>query len=454
MVQSRIPLTALLPRDTERGLSPAWPLAIIALVLYGSLIPFHFNGSSFGMSGIDWRSTTLDDVATNLLLYVPIGFALAGTTRNLHSRHLTRFVFAVMGGVLVSIVAEAIQTGIAVRVASWTDVVLNVIGTIVGALVAPRGLMLVRALGTTIRIRLQDRTFATLAQGLTVGLFFYGLAPFDFITNTQQLRGVFRQAAWSFSSTHNVTVATQDLSGLLAQLPGTLWFAALGYLFTLAARQRGDRAMHALGSAMKHGFILAGLLEVMQLFTLSHQFEPVAMALHWLAVAVGAWGGTLIVDDISTDDWKRFPALAAPRSLLTLLALFQVLFLFGSAVMPEICSLQAADWSRLRWIPFEGLWHLSISSAAIEALTAAITFGVLALTIAMILRHSNGAAHRILTSTLVLSLAIVAEVLQAYTVSRTPDLTGPFLALGTLIMLFGMMRKLQPKPRTASQTPR
>ncbi len=454
MVQSRVPLTALFTVDTPRGLSPAWPIALIALVLYGSLIPFQFNGSALGMSGISWRSATLEDVVTNLLLYIPIGFALAGTTRNLHSRRFARFVFAVMGGLFVSIVAEGIQTGIAVRVASWTDVVLNTMGTVVGALVAPRGLMLARAFGTTICKRLQDRTFATLAQGLTVGLFFYGLAPFDFITNTQQLHGAFRQAAWSFSSTHNVAVDTQDLSGLLAQLPGTLWFAALGYLFALAARQRGCSAMHALGSAMKHGFILAGLLEVMQLFTLSHQFEPVAMALHWVAVAVGAWGGTFIVDDFSTDDWKRFPALAAPRSLLTLLALIQVLFLFGSAVLPEIRSLQAADWSRVCWIPFEGLWHLSMTTAAIEALTAAITFGALALTLILILRQSNGAACWILTSAFILSLAIVAEVLQTCTVSRTPDVTGPFLALGTLIFLFGVMRKLQPEPLTASLSPR
>ena len=122
------------------GLSAAWPALLIAAVLYGSLIPFTIDvtalnlSNGFGLLGIGVHGATREDFLTNVLIYVPVGLSLMLCRRGGSGRwRAARIPAAVMIGTAVSILAETLQTGISARVASWTDVALNAIGTLLGA---------------------------------------------------------------------------------------------------------------------------------------------------------------------------------------------------------------------------------------------------------------------------------------------------------------------------------
>ncbi|MFQ5496166.1 MAG: hypothetical protein ACE5EX_12390, partial [Phycisphaerae bacterium] len=68
--------------SVEAGISILWPLGMLAAVLYGSWIPFEFNwlalnaDDGFGLFQLGFRGTTVEDVVTNLLVYVPVGLTL------------------------------------------------------------------------------------------------------------------------------------------------------------------------------------------------------------------------------------------------------------------------------------------------------------------------------------------------------------------------------------------
>ena len=75
------PIRETLDLPTARRLSWGWLVGPIALVLYGSLIPFNFDltafhrSTSFGLSGLRLLATTTEDFLTNVLIYIPIGMA-------------------------------------------------------------------------------------------------------------------------------------------------------------------------------------------------------------------------------------------------------------------------------------------------------------------------------------------------------------------------------------------
>ena len=68
---------------SARGLSWVWPLGVVAAVIYGSILPFDFDWASFNLSqGLAplWERTAvhfLEDIVTNLLVYVPVGAVVA-----------------------------------------------------------------------------------------------------------------------------------------------------------------------------------------------------------------------------------------------------------------------------------------------------------------------------------------------------------------------------------------
>ena len=121
----------------------AWPLALTytALIVFASLFPFE-----------GWRAQGIDplvfllaplpppywtgfDVATNVVGYAPLGFLLVlGVLRSGWGRGAV--VWATLVGGLLSLSMEFLQIYLPRRVPSNLDLVLNVVGTLAGALSA------------------------------------------------------------------------------------------------------------------------------------------------------------------------------------------------------------------------------------------------------------------------------------------------------------------------------
>ena len=157
----------------------AWPLAgaYVLLIVYASLYPFsgwrdqEIPFWEFLYAG--WpKYWTGFDLAANVVGYIPLGFLLAlsfmrrGQVRYFATHpNVGGIAVAVATGTALSFCMEAIQNYLPSRVASNVDFGLNVLGTMLGAIVAT-GLELAGAIDHWSRLR--ERWFIPEARGALV----------------------------------------------------------------------------------------------------------------------------------------------------------------------------------------------------------------------------------------------------------------------------------------------
>jgi len=416
-------------------ISLAWPVGVILAVLYASLIPFDLSGSAFqlenglGVASLLLTKPTSEDLWTNLAVYLPVGFALVLCGRRRRALGFGPLPLAVLVGLAVSMIAEVAQTGIVSRVGSWTDVGLNGVGTMIGACLGLIFSGFTRPLDERLRSRFAEQPFATAASALTMALFLYHLAPFDFVTDVGGLHGSFGRARWTLLSTRPLSVDDPPFALLVGQLGAALWFAVLGYLLALAQRESGRHPTVSLASAIKHGVVLVCVIEFMQLFTKSHTFDLASIMLRTLGVGFGAWCAVFVVDALTGTQWRRRGTPAAPTPLFVLAGVVQLVLLLASASDAHGWTFASIDPSRVQWLPFEGLWRQPMHLAACEILAATVTYGALAATMLVLLTRNRVAHAPLLAVLCVMVFAVSHEVLQLATLSRTADLTGPVLAV-------------------------
>jgi len=423
--------TVAIPAKGSRGFSWTWTAIISLLVLYGSLIPFQFDfgayraTNGFGVLELAWYSAPLEDLVINVLIYLPLGLCFA--TGGWHSslRRCLRLPAALAVGGLVSVLAETLQTGIIGRLASWTDVLLNMSGTGIGAVLAIALRPSAHKVVSRLRTVFAARPCSVIAGGLTIGLFLYHLAPFDFVTGTAELHDAFRRARLYPTA---VGVETSQ-KVVLARLGTGLWFAALGYFAALARRERGWLRRYAFLGAARQGFTLVVILEGLQLLHKSHTADLNAAIFHGLAVGLGAWIAVYVVDRRTRSTWRQRRRLAVPSLLLSVLLVLQVIYLVGGSIRPAGWSMATIGWSGIRWIPFEAMWRSPMALAALDAAGTMLTYGIFGIALAIACRRA-GLRHvwKNVTGILLL-VAIVGESVKAASILGTADVTRPLLTL-------------------------
>jgi VanZ family protein len=115
----------------------AWIAAGIAvLILYGSFYPFFFypNDDPRGPLGVllqsGFRPDSLDDVVSNILLYLPLGFFAAYAVQR---RTLAAIAGAAAAGFALSLLVELVQFYDLGRFQELTDICSNTAGALLGA---------------------------------------------------------------------------------------------------------------------------------------------------------------------------------------------------------------------------------------------------------------------------------------------------------------------------------
>ncbi len=438
------------------SLSRVWPLCAIAVVLYGSLIPFTFDWEAFGtlpglgVLALRFRGASIEDIITNIVVYVPIGLTLVLAGNRGRSGGLSRWWAAVLIGSVVSLLAETLQFGIAIRVSSLTDVLLNVAGAAFGASVgvASRGII-----GSTLE-RLQRNVMvepsATLAKLLTVGLLLFSLAPFDFVSSTSGLHGALVRVRLNPIGTHDVAFGQPPFGFLAGESAMAVWFAVLGYLFAVARRMNRNHPGAVWVSAVRHGFLLAVLIELLQLFTHSHSLDVAPILLRSLAAMFGAWIALLALPTLHRTSTTRNNRLRIPTAVLLVLGSLQVAALVLSTLDTNSLSMDAFSLSAIAWLPFESMWHRPMTSAAAQMIETLATFGTLAVTCAIVLRRLRVAHVWGMTCLMVTFVAFIAEALQCCTPTQSADTTGPVLALFAVAGAAQVYSLLLPVPATAT----
>ncbi|UCE61140.1 MAG: VanZ family protein [Phycisphaerales bacterium] len=425
---------------TARGVSWYWFLAVAAAVLYGSLIPFDLDlggvvrSLNGGLPQFGLHIPDANDLLTNLLVYIPLGAAFVICGRHSLRVRLARVPFAILLGVGVSVIAETMQVGIASRISSLTDVILNGAGTAMGALLGAGLCDVAAVIFGRLRRQWVSRPFVTSAFILTLGLFVYNLAPFDFITNTAGLQESFRRAQWSLSIARMRAFGELPLGELAAELSGAFWFIGLAYVSALAWREVGRERAKAIALASEKSLILIVVIELMQLFTRSHGFDMVTIALRALGVILGARLAVGGVDAGTRSDWRQRPGMAAPTRLLLVLVAMQTGIMLLSAGDGLIAAGASPDLSRVRWIPFEAMWRLPTVQAASILFSNLLTYGTFAVAMFMLVRRTHWPRGGFIACVGVTLFALAVEGLQIMGTSHTPDLTVPMLALVTSVI--------------------
>lgn len=117
---------------------------LLFLILYAGLIAFGSLYPFAGLKGLEhWsgqfitaplpRFITRTDISTNLLAYLPLGYALA-MHLGLPRQRLRGILRAVFVGFFYSLSMESVQQLLPSRIASNLDIVLNTLGVLAGAL--------------------------------------------------------------------------------------------------------------------------------------------------------------------------------------------------------------------------------------------------------------------------------------------------------------------------------
>ena len=122
-----------------RPVIPWLLLAVVALIVYGSLYPFDFNpdavqgGLLAAVRELSWARAGRGDRISNVLLYLPLGFCLLLWLERHWQLRLASVAVTTLAGSLLSLCIEVAQAYVASRVPSLTDLTLNALGTFSGA---------------------------------------------------------------------------------------------------------------------------------------------------------------------------------------------------------------------------------------------------------------------------------------------------------------------------------
>lgn len=424
-----------------------WALVVVAAVVYGSLIPFDLAPSLSGASlvgsieGLRFAVAPLSDRLLNMAIFAPIGIFLVLCRRARGS--ITRgAIGVVVCGVAISVAVETAQTHVLSRVGSWYDVILNVTGVAIGVWIAIAARLWGPCLSRRASDQLQTRPFSSIATLVAVGFLVYELFPFDFVTSTEAMLAGFRNARWDVLSARSTPIGEPPFGAIVAQLAGAGWFAVLGYLSALAGRERGRSRGASFGLAVKHGILLACLIEGMQLFTGSHVFDVASVILRSLGITFGAWCATFVVDELSDGRWRKRPAVAAPRLLLATTLAVQVTLLAAASLGYGKWTLAHITAGDVSWMPFRSLWEQTPFNAMNAGLSILLWYGSITLVVALLLRRTGVRRSCVSVTAAVFFVAVAVEIIKAGSFGRTPDTTDVVLAVGASIVTCRIWRAL------------
>jgi VanZ family protein len=362
-------------------------LLTIAIVVYGSLYPFHFEYGARAANPLltvlrgwptVWDRFVYRDILLNVLLYIPLGLTAAMVFLRRHSRAASA-LGAIAAAFAVSLSVEMLQAFTPQRDPSLLDVLTNVLGGILGAVIALRAEGRIRDL-----VRAPDR-------GLRVA-------------------GIVLLAAW----------AVQEFYPLFPALGRAHLYAALyGLLHTrhvsLVETWLGVAEWFAVGLALESAFVRmrTAWLAALMLFSLCAQLAIIERALTASEVTAAAIALLL---------WHFTPASA--RSKLCA-------WLLGSAIL--LRELQPFYFLSVpqpfSWIPFAATLESGRDQATVVIARKAFDYG------AMVFALRRVGWSYIRAGAAVAAALAVTEAIQSYLPGRSPEITDPLLVLLMMVVL-------------------
>ncbi|HEY1221492.1 MAG: VanZ family protein [Bryobacteraceae bacterium] len=205
-------------------------LLVVAIVVYGSLYPWHFTfaGRPEPISVLlhswpaEWNRFVVRDVVINVVLYIPLGAVACLAWLPRFPRAAPAVATAFCSALSLSM--ELLQNYVPGRVTSLSDLATNTVGAAVGAVLA-----LALAPEMVPRLRSQARRASPGAVLLLAFWGAYQLYPFFPIVSSTRLRQVLHEL-----------IVTHTLSPVAVWAAAAEWFAAALALEAVLGRLRGS----------------------------------------------------------------------------------------------------------------------------------------------------------------------------------------------------------------------
>jgi glycopeptide antibiotics resistance protein len=324
------------------------------LLIYGCLVPFEMQELSFAEAIEQFRTVISKpiavvhrmDWAVNILLFVPLGFCVAGAFAldRGHAARLGVLPCAIPIG-LFSAGIEFAQLWFPKRVSSVQDVVANSAGGLIGILVwLAVGEVCVRWVRNLSRVQNTETIYRKLLPGYLIALILLHLAPFDF-TSPSDLwhkwkEGRVRLVPFTFPEGHEVV----QLEKLFFNIG---YFLPMGLLLAGMRVPRG-RDNHAAAKVYLLGLGLATIVESLQLLVYSRDFNTTDILSGSLAVSIGWSMSRLMRGDSDADEERSF-------RLILLVGWCAGLMLMSWLPANFNLNLEAAQdrWEHVNKIPFQ-----------------------------------------------------------------------------------------------------
>lgn len=422
------------------------------MAVYGSLVPLVWRPLPLGeaveqFAGLSWRLSfeSRTDWATNVLLFVPIGFCGLATIadgRPGRRRAAAAAPWVIAGCAVLSVTIEFCQTWFPPRVPSPNDIAAETLGAVAGSLLylafGPAATRWLSSFGTPGRTM---GRFERLLQAYVIGFVVYSLLPFDLTLRPTEILHKYREGKINFVPFAHVRL---NVMGWYALVSDVLLYVPVGLAAATALTNRQAPARSCRRS-MVWGMAIACGIELGQLLVLSRYTDVTQVLLAAVGVAVGAAVGRRWMNPTAERDAPRWfwPAAAL------IYCAFLLFFFWSPFHWISDVQLIESRWAAFFEAPFSNLFWGTELNAATQVVRKGVIFGLLGAMLPQIAAAwtTSSRAYRWLVAGLlvgVAAFALVIEIGQIWLADSTPGFSDCLLyGCGTLagIFLVGELRQ-------------
>lgn len=448
-------------------------VGFLALVVYGSLVPFHFEPVSWGDAAMGFRAAcsapvrveSRSDWAANILLFIPLSFlwmAALAVDRRWYAGLLAALV-VLPACSLLSAAIEFAQLYFPPRVTSVNDMVAESLGGFVGTmlwLIGGQGItrwlrhcwMLLGTHGSVARLLPAYLVFLILVQAVPLDL---TLSPVEIYHKYRE--GRILLLPFGSRQTDPFATVSKHLTNVSAFLPVGLLLAGL--------KGPSWQSLRNWPRVLGVGLLLAGAVQFLKLFVFSRFNDTADVVTGGLAILAG-WGVGLVLrcsplpEAPGTDRETRCDASGGSvRRSALFLALFLAWFSALVFINWQPFDFRLADGtaiSRLRevsWIPFADYHQQSYVHAFDEMWSKIVLFMPAGVFVAPVLRRVDPRRAGFLVVALAAVLATTFEAGQLFLPSRYASVTDVLLETLGVWLGFVVARRVVAEPASDRHLP-
>lgn len=463
------PITAARPALLSRGKLRWLCVASLAVIVYGTLGPLGLRGHAWldfsrpWSFVLTWERSDWNDWVTNLLVYLPVGFALRLLVRRRGFAGMADFVVACIGAAALSYITEVLQQFMPARSSNLQDVLANSLAGMVGAALAPMLQLSARRVHAHTYEQWQSNPWSV-ASGLwillTIGLMILPIKLAHPIIETSLDRGLDLDDVRRFSV-----------------------FVVMGGLMTVARWRGVGDCLASLPPVIMRILGFAVGLELLQVFSSEHACGLLDMLVAAMGGLFGCGGALILIErgafgapgkrpsgpppglvqraiylvvtafaDIARIvSWIGSPGRGDQRSTVTrqligVSVIATSIFAFAAGISRHEPDALTAHGPQVRLVPFQVHFMKPFPQALSMIVEDLVTYGMLA---ALCLYLTRGASRGVVLMLLV-GIVGVTESYRAATGRGAADITSLLIAVVAWLVTTRAWDLLQPRRRPVS----